>query len=107
MVSHSFQDEKTDVIANDAGDRTTPSVVAFTDHDQVTVISHSLILNFETVSDSKKLQITTEMWLLKDFQIQSAQKTYLAIPPFYTPEGSYYVITLSSIRPSVRPLAIS
>ena len=32
-----IQDGKTDVVANDAGDRTTPAVVAFTDHDQVSV----------------------------------------------------------------------
>jgi hypothetical protein len=30
-----FQDGKTNVVANDAGDRTTPALVAFTDHDQV------------------------------------------------------------------------
>ena len=30
-----IQDGKTDVIANDAGDRTTPAVVAFTEYDQV------------------------------------------------------------------------
>jgi len=29
------QDDKTDVIANDAGDRVTPAVVAFTDVEQV------------------------------------------------------------------------
>lgn len=30
-----FQDGKTDVVANDLGDRVTPCVVAFTDHDAV------------------------------------------------------------------------
>ncbi len=30
-----FQDGKADVVANDAGDRVTPAIVAFTDHDQV------------------------------------------------------------------------
>ena len=34
--------------------------------------THSLILHFETVPNSKKLQTTTEMWLLKDFKIQIA-----------------------------------
>ncbi|CAH1783919.1 unnamed protein product [Owenia fusiformis] len=29
-----YKDGKTDVVANDAGDRTTPAVVAYTDHDQ-------------------------------------------------------------------------
>ena len=29
-----------------------------------------LILHFETVSYSKKLQTTTEMWLVNDFKIQ-------------------------------------
>ena len=33
---------------------------------------HSLIHHFETVPNSKKLQTTTEMWLLKDFKIQIA-----------------------------------
>ena len=28
--------------------------------------SHSLIYRFETVPNSKKLQTTTEVWLLKD-----------------------------------------
>lgn len=31
----SLQDGKTDVVANDLGDRTTPCVVAYTDLDQV------------------------------------------------------------------------
>ena len=35
-------------------------------------LTHSLILHFETVPNSKKLQTTTEMWLLKDFMIQTA-----------------------------------
>lgn len=30
-----FQDGKTDVVANELGDRVTPCIVAFTDHDQV------------------------------------------------------------------------
>ena len=30
-----LQDGKTDVVANAAGDRVTPAIVAFTDHDQV------------------------------------------------------------------------
>ena len=33
-------------------------------------LTHSLIHHFETVPNSKKLQTTTEMWLLKDFKIQ-------------------------------------
>ncbi|KAL4226022.1 Heat shock protein ssb1 [Mactra antiquata] len=33
------KDEKTDVIANDLGDRTTPCIVAFTDHDQAVGIA--------------------------------------------------------------------
>ena len=32
-------------------------------------LTHSLIYQFETVPNSKKLQTTTEMWLLKDFKI--------------------------------------
>ena len=32
-----FQDGKSDVVANEAGDRTTPAIVAFTDHDVVSV----------------------------------------------------------------------
>ena len=31
--------------------------------------------HFDTVPNSKKQQKTTEMWLLKDFKIQIAQKT--------------------------------
>ena len=32
------------------------------------LLTHSLIHHFETVPNSKKLQTTTEMWLLKDFK---------------------------------------
>ena len=32
------------------------------------ILTHSLIYNFETAPNSKKLQTTTEMWLLKDFK---------------------------------------
>ena len=35
----------------------------------------SLIHHFETIPNSKELQTTTEMWLLKDFKIQIADKT--------------------------------
>ena len=38
-------------------------------------VTHSLIQHFETVPNSKKLQTTTEMWLLKDSKIQIAWKT--------------------------------
>ena len=31
-------------------------------------LTHSLINHFETVPNSKKLQTTTEMWLLKGFK---------------------------------------
>ena len=34
------------------------------------LLTHSLIHHLETVQNSKKLQTTTEMWLLKDFKIQ-------------------------------------
>ena len=37
---------------------------------EVGILTHSLIHHFETVPNSKKLQTTTEMWLLKDFKIQ-------------------------------------
>ena len=36
------------------------------------LLTHSLIHNFETVPNSKKLQTTTEMWLLKDFKVENA-----------------------------------
>ena len=39
------------------------------------MLTHSLIDHFESVPNSKKLQTTTEMWLLKEFKIQIAQKT--------------------------------
>ena len=32
-------------------------------------VTHSLLCHFETVPNSKKLQMTTEMWLLKDLKI--------------------------------------
>ena len=32
-------------------------------------LTHSLINHFETVPNSKKLQMKTEIWLLKDFKI--------------------------------------
>ena len=35
-----------------------------------------LILHFETVSSSKKLPMTTGMWLIKDFMTQTAQKIF-------------------------------
>ena len=38
----------------------------------VPLLTHSLIHHFETVPNSKKLQTTTEMWLLVDFKIQIA-----------------------------------
>ena len=37
-------------------------------------LTHSLVHHFETVPNSKKLQMTVEMWLLQDFKIQIAQK---------------------------------
>ena len=36
------------------------------------LLTRSLLHHFETVQNSKKLQTTTEMWLLKDFKIQIA-----------------------------------
>ena len=39
------------------------------------VLTHSQIHDFETVPNSKMLQTTTELWLLKDFKIQIAEKT--------------------------------
>ena len=39
------------------------------------LLTHFLIHNFEAVQNSKKLQMTTEMWLLKDFKIKIAKKT--------------------------------
>ena len=33
---------------------------------------HSPIYHFETVPNSKKLQMTTEMWLLKNLKVQVA-----------------------------------
>ena len=35
-------------------------------------LTHSLVHHFEIVPNSKKLQMTTEMWLLKEFKIQMA-----------------------------------
>ena len=35
-------------------------------------LTHSLIYHFELIPNSKKLQTTAEMWLLKDFKIQIA-----------------------------------
>ena len=32
-------------------------------------LTHSLVHHFETVPNSKKLQTTTEVWLLRDFKI--------------------------------------
>ena len=37
-------------------------------------LTHSLIYHFETVPNSKKVQKTTEMWLIKGFKIQKALK---------------------------------
>jgi len=34
-MCHLLQDDKTDVVANDAGDRVMPAIVAFTDTEQV------------------------------------------------------------------------
>ena len=41
----------------------------------IVTITRSLIHHFETVRNSKMMQTTTEMWLLKDFKIQIALKT--------------------------------
>ena len=35
-------------------------------------LTHTLLLHFETVPNSKKLQTATEMWLSNDFKIQIA-----------------------------------
>ena len=35
-------------------------------------LTHSLIHHFENIPYSRKLQTTTEMWLLKDFKIRIA-----------------------------------
>ena len=35
-------------------------------------LTHSLLHHFESVSNSKKLQTTTDMWLLKAFKIRIA-----------------------------------
>ena len=35
-------------------------------------LTYPLFHHFETVPNSKKLQMTTEMWLLKDFKIKIA-----------------------------------
>ena len=32
------------------------------------ILTHSLIHHFDTIPNSKKLQTSTEMWLLKDFK---------------------------------------
>ena len=37
-------------------------------------LTHSLVHHSETVPNSKKLQTTTELWLLKDYKIQAAWK---------------------------------
>ena len=39
------------------------------------LLTHSLIHHFETIQNTRKLQTTTEMWLLKDFKIHIAKKT--------------------------------
>ena len=39
---------------------------------KIYILTHSPIHHFETVPTLKKLQTTTEMWLLKDFTIQIA-----------------------------------
>ena len=36
------------------------------------LLTYSIIHHFETVPNSKKLQTTTEMWLLKDFKTEIA-----------------------------------
>ena len=38
----------------------------------VNELTHSLIHIFETIPNSKKLQTSTEMWLLKDFYVHIA-----------------------------------
>ena len=44
-------------------------------HQKHSYLTHSLIHDFETSPNSKKLQTTTEMWLLENFKIQTAYKT--------------------------------
>ena len=43
--AHGFQDGRADVVANDAGDRVTPAVVAYRDTEQVKHIDPSGILD--------------------------------------------------------------
>ena len=43
-------------------------------HQFAQTLAHFLIHHIETIPNSKKLQTSTEMWLLKDFKIQIAQK---------------------------------
>ena len=50
-------------------------------------LTHSLIRHFETIPNSKKLQTTTEIWLLKDFRYTLHRKhcgknVKLLIAPF-------------------------
>ena len=49
--------------------------VSFRVSDDIWCLTHSLIHHFEAVPNSKKLQTTTKMWLLKDFKIEIAWKT--------------------------------
>ena len=46
--------------------------VSYSMKDKFNVLTHALIHHFEIVPDSKKLQTTSEMGLLKDFTIQIA-----------------------------------
>ena len=42
MFNCALQEGKTEVVANDAGDRVTPAMVAFTDHDKVLFVIYSI-----------------------------------------------------------------
>ena len=42
MCNCALQEGKTEVVANDAGDRVTPAMVAFTDHDKVLFVIYSI-----------------------------------------------------------------
>ena len=67
-----FQDGKTDVVANDLGDRVTPAVVAFTDHEQSVGMAakQSYFRNAQnTVTNVKKiLGRTMDDPLFKEFK---------------------------------------
>ena len=101
-----WQDGKADVVANDAGDRVTPAVVAFTDHDQVslwrshqcTVVEYYRDLDLD---NTHNINITTVTRVIKPTKTMATHKYVLHTKhlsfPFILNSYLRFVVTIHVI----------